>query len=67
MSAAPPIHRILPIGDVMKKTSLSRSVIYKEMSAGRFPCNVQLTPKRCGWVESQVDAWIEAAIQKAQG
>jgi prophage regulatory protein len=32
------------------------------MQAGTFPKQVTLGPKSVGWVESEVDSWIEARI-----
>ena len=50
--------RILRRTDVEAKTGLSRSGIYAEMSAGRFPQAIKLTAKAVGWLESSVERWI---------
>src|SRR5262245_1870862 len=42
--------RLISIKVVMDRTSLSRSSIYREMSAGRFPKCVPLTSKRTAWI-----------------
>lgn len=50
--------RILRRHDVEAKTGLSRSGIYAEMAAGRFPQAIKLTAKAVGWLESSVEKWI---------
>ena len=50
--------RILRRPDVETKTGLSRSGIYAEMAAGRFPQAIKLTAKAVGWLESSVEKWI---------
>ena len=54
--------RILPIAEVIKKTGLSRRTLYAEMAENRFPKGVQLTARRVGWPETEVDEWIESKI-----
>ena len=51
--------RILPITEVLTRTSLSRRTVYSMMSAGRFPKPIQLSARRVGWRESDIDAWLE--------
>ncbi len=50
---------LLSISDVQKKTGLSRSTIYSEMSKGEFPKSVSLTERRSFWIESEIDEWIK--------
>jgi prophage regulatory protein len=48
-------------------TGLSRSTIYAEMKAGRFPKQVQLTSKRSvGWVEAEIVDFIQARIDASR-
>ena len=55
--------RILRIREVMERTSLARPTIYLFVSEKRFPAPIPLAPKGarhvCGWLESEVDAWIQ--------
>lgn len=55
--------RFLDIEQVFEITSLSRSTLYKEISAGRFPRPVPVSPGRKAWVESEVEAWIDSRIE----
>jgi len=47
---------------VEKRTSLSTSVLYREMSAGRFPRPIRKSPGRVAWLKSDVDAWLAARV-----
>jgi prophage regulatory protein len=57
-------HRVLKLKDVIDKTRKSRGSIYAEMKRGDFPKCFPLTAKgknsrSVGWLESQIDEWIE--------
>src|SRR5215208_8312474 len=54
--------RILRRPDVEERTGMSRSAIYAAIAAGRFPAPVNLGPKAVGWVEAEIDLWLEARI-----
>lgn len=54
--------RILRLADVIHKTGMCRASIYKEMVENRFPKNVKLTSIAVGWIESEIDEWIESRI-----
>jgi len=63
-------NRILRIKDVITKTGLSRSHLYSIAKSGDFPRSVSLIPggTSVGWVESEIDSWIEQRIQaRGQG
>lgn len=55
--------RILRLKEVMDKTGLSRSTLYKYIEQGHFPKSVPLGGRAVGWVESEVDDWITARIE----
>jgi prophage regulatory protein len=57
--------RILSIKTVCELTSLSRATVWRESQAGRFPCPVQLTPGRVGWLATSVSTWIEDRVRGA--
>lgn len=46
--------------DVLTRTRLGRSSIYEAIKAGNFPAPVKLGPRAVGWLESDIDAWIES-------
>ena len=57
--------KILRLPQVMERTGLSRSMIYFLISIGEFPKQVKLTLRTVGWLESQIDGWIETRITAA--
>jgi prophage regulatory protein len=56
--------RFLRLKDVMARTGLSRSTIYLGISKGNFPQNINLGPRCVGWLESEIDGWIQARINQ---
>jgi prophage regulatory protein len=52
--------RILKLGEVEAKTGLTRSSLYAETKAGRFPCPLKLTARSLGWLSIEVDDWIRS-------
>jgi prophage regulatory protein len=55
--------RFLSMKQVLERVGLSRTTLYGCMNAGTFPQSVPLGPKRIAFVESQVDAWMQAQIE----
>jgi prophage regulatory protein len=55
--------RFLSMKQVLERVGLSRTTLYERMNAGAFPQSVPLGPKRIAFVESQVDAWMQAQIE----
>ena len=57
--------RILRRKQVESRTGLSRSTIYARMVENSFPRPVNLGGGRAvGWLESEIDTWLEACIGK---
>lgn len=57
---------ILRLPVVIARTGLSRSYIYLLISKGQFPRQVALGERAVGWIESEVQAWIESQIKKSR-
>ncbi len=55
----------LPIKEVIRRTGLCRSTIYDQMSKGEFPLSCQLTPRRVGWKEDEVEEWMKTRDRAA--
>ena len=53
------IHKIR---QVSANTSLSKATIYKMIKAGNFPAPKQLGARSVGWLESDIQAWIDSRI-----
>jgi len=64
--------RIIRLKEVIDKTSLSSATIYRKMDSKsdlhdpEFPQKVSLGGRAVGWVESEVDEWIERQISNAR-
>ena len=52
--------KILNLNEVVEKTGLSRVTIWRLEKSGKFPKRVNLTDSRVGWIETEIDEWIEA-------
>lgn len=61
-----PKERILRLADVKDRTGLSRSTIYLNINNGGFPRPINLGGRCVGWLESEIDAWIIARIEKSR-
>ena len=55
-------NRILRLPEVVARTGLSRSTIYVRLADGSFPRPVPLGARAVGWVEAEVDDWIQDRI-----
>jgi prophage regulatory protein len=58
-----PNRTILRRPSVQSRTGLSRSSIYLGISKGTFPKPINLGARSVGWLESDIDNWIDARIQ----
>lgn len=54
--------RIIRLPEVKKLTGISRSNIYGLIKRNKFPKQVNLGARSVGWVESEVQEWIEHRI-----
>ncbi|EGQ8033310.1 AlpA family transcriptional regulator [Vibrio parahaemolyticus] len=54
--------RFLKLKEVMEKTALSRSAIYRKMNEDAFPKSVNLGDRAVAWVESEVNDWMESIL-----
>lgn len=61
-----PIPSILRRRQVEARTGLARSTIYDRIKAGTFPAPISLGEKAVGWIESEVNGWLNARIQESR-
>ncbi|MCC7037809.1 MAG: AlpA family transcriptional regulator [Alphaproteobacteria bacterium] len=66
LPAQTPKERILRLTEVKVRTGLSRSTIYLNIASGTFPRHISLGARCVGWLESEIDGWIQARIQKSR-
>jgi len=52
--------RILRLPDVKAKTGLGHDSIYRLGREGKFPKRIQLSEHASGWLEHEIDAWIDS-------
>lgn len=55
--------KVLKLKQVLDITGLSRSTLYHYIQNQQFPSQIQLGPKRVGWVEDEVIGWIKNRIE----
>lgn len=59
----PEIHEsFLRLPAVLKRTSLSRSTLYRKMDQGTFPRQVKIGERCAAWRQSDIDAWTRNPI-----
>jgi prophage regulatory protein len=61
-----PALSILRRKQVEARTGLSRSTIYLRVSAGTFPKPVSLGGRAVGWIESEIQQWLEQRIEASR-
>lgn len=59
-------HNILRLPTVKDRTGLSRSTIYLRIASGEFPKPIPLGGRAVGWLESEVNDWLEQKIKAAR-
>lgn len=57
---------ILRLPAVKARIGLSRSTIYSRISAGTFVAPIRIGPHSVGWLECEVEAWIEQQISESR-
>jgi prophage regulatory protein len=55
-------HQIIRLPAVLTRTGLSRSSVYAAISKNAFPAPLPLGARSVGWLEADVDAWLESRL-----
>jgi prophage regulatory protein len=63
-AVAPANARIVRLPQVCAMTGLGRSMIYQMEAEGRFPRRVSIGVRAVGWVESEVQEWLQRRIER---
>ena len=58
--------RVLRLPEVLVRTGLSKSSIYLRISQSSFPKPIPLGGRSVGWVEEQVEHWLERQIASVE-
>jgi prophage regulatory protein len=48
--------------EVERRTGKSKAAIYAQMKAGAFPRAVKIGSRAVGWIEEEIDRYVEAKI-----
>lgn len=59
ISQSPP-ERILTLNQVLERTSLCKTTVYRRIKDGTFPPMIHISKRRSGWHESEIDRWIRS-------
>ena len=59
-------HTILRLPAVKTRTGLSRSTIYLRVSQNTFPKPVSLGGRAVGWLEAEVQEWLQLRIEASR-
>ncbi len=54
--------RIIRLTEVISRVGLCRASIYNLIKANDFPAQIQLGLNSVGWIENEVQAWIDNRI-----
>ena len=60
------MHAILRLPEVKKSTGLSRSTIYLRIAQGAFPKSVSLGGRAVGWLEAEIQEWLQQQIEASR-
>lgn len=56
--------RIIRLNEVINRTGLGKTSLYKFIKAKTFPQPIALGERAVGWVEVEVDRWITARVNE---
>ena len=59
--------KMLRLPEVINRTGLSRSSIYLKISKGIFPAPISLGERAVGWIEFEINDWLEKQIKSSRG
>ncbi|MEM7665060.1 MAG: AlpA family transcriptional regulator [Pseudomonadota bacterium] len=53
------MRRFIRLREVLHRTGLGRSTVYRWMDEGRFPKSVRLGGRSVAWIEHEIDEWLQ--------
>lgn len=57
---------LIRLPEVKARTGLSRTAIYAAAKDGKFPKPINLTERSVAWIDTDVQAWIDARIEASR-
>ena len=61
------VNKILRLPQVKSQTGLSRSTIYLRIKNKEFPESISLGGRAVGWLESDIQAWLDDKYKESRG
>jgi prophage regulatory protein len=58
--------KLLRLRDVMARTGLAKSTLYRDMDEGNFPRPCRIGARSVAWPESLVQQWIDDRIKESE-
>ena len=58
---------VLRLPTVRQRTGLGRSTIYSRIALGKFPRPIRLSERCVGWLENDIEAWLDERVSEARG
>ena len=55
--------KIIDLKTVSEKVGLSTTTITRREKVGKFPNRVQISERRIGWLESDINTWLNQHIK----
>ncbi len=52
--------KLIRTDEVVRRTGLSRTTIWRRERQGEFPARRRIGENSVGWLETEVDSWIES-------
>ncbi len=59
-------HKILTLTQVQDRVLFSATHIWRMERAGKFPHRVKLGPNRVGWLETEINTWLESKLKERE-
>ena len=55
-----PANRIIRKPELLAQLGVTHTTVWRWEKAGKFPKRLRLGKNACGWLKSEVEAWIQA-------
>jgi len=60
------MHKVMRLPKVIETTGLTKTTIYKRIADKTFPAQISLGHKAVGWLEADIQDWIQERIAQSQ-
>lgn len=60
------VTQMLRLREVLKRTGMSRSQIYRMEAEGSFPKRIKLSLRVSAWIAAEIEQWLLECIERAR-